>query len=283
MKRIKQLSLIAAAITAAFMATACGDRRQTEKPVITVSIEPLRYFTERIAGDRFHVVTMVPGGSSPETYEPTARQMTELNSSELYIKVGSLGFEHTWMKRFKSNTPHLIVIDSSEGIRTLPTTDEGNDQHVWTSPINALQIAHNIYKALVKIHAKDSLYFRANLDSLHTEITDIGLDISRRLDSARQRSFIIYHPALTYFAAEYGLRQIAIEENGREPSAASLRTQIDRAVKNGTRLMFVQKGFANRNTETVRRSTGVRVVEINPLSYEWKKELMRITDELCRQ
>lgn len=281
--RIKLTAMVAAAVITLAATAACSDSRQTDKPVITVSIEPLRYFTERIAGDRFDVVTMVPGGSSPETYEPTAQQMVELDQSLLYIKMGNLGFEHTWTKRFKANTPHLIVVNSSEGIRALPTTGKENDPHVWTSPINALQIARNIYQALVKIQAKDSLYFKANLDTLCNDITETGLEISRRLDSAEHRSFIIYHPALTYFASEYGLRQMAIEENGREPSAASLQALIDRARKNDTRLMFVQKEFANRNTETVRRGTGVRVVEINPLSYEWKKELMRITDELCRQ
>lgn len=268
---------------AALILAACTGRKPGDKPVVTVTIEPLRYFTEQIAGDRMTVVTMVPKGSSPELYEPTAQQMVDIANSDIYIKVGNLGFEHTWMKRLKANAPHLIVIDSSEGILPLPTAGGGSDPHTWTSPANAMRIARNIYRSLVKIDGKDSLYFKANLDSLCGVIARTDATIAARLDSVSRRSFIIYHPALTYFARDYGLLQLAIEEEGREPSAASLQELIDRANGEGTRLMFMQREFANRNTETVSRGTGARIVEINPLSYDWEREMLKITDELCRQ
>lgn len=261
----------------------CTDRAASDKPVITVTIEPLRYFTEQIAGDRFDVVTMVPGGNSPETYEPTTRQMVDLAHSKLYIKVGNLGFEHTWMTRLRANAPHLIVIDSSEGIRPLLTAGGGNDPHTWTSPANALLIARNIYRSLVMIDAKDSLYFKANFDSLCSVITSTDLAIGDKLKDLDRRSFIIYHPALTYFADDYSLQQMAIEEEGREPSAASLQGLIDKAKERGTGLMFVQKEFRNRNTETVSRGTGVKTVEINPLSYDWADEMLRTADALRNQ
>lgn len=270
-------------ILTAIVLISCGNSPQDDKPVITVSIEPLRYFTEQIAGDRYRVVTMVPAGSSPETYEPTAQQMVELSHSDLYIKVGNLGFEHAWVKRFKANTPHLIVVDSSEGISPLPTLGGMSDPHVWTSAVNAILIAHNIYNSLVKINAKDSLYFKANLDTLCNTITSTGLAINRQLDTISHRSFIIYHPALTYFARDYGLHQMPIEEEGREPSAASLQALIADARRRGTKLMFVQKEFANRNTQTVSHGTGAKVVEINPLSYDWDKEMKKIADALCNQ
>lgn len=277
----KTLIFVLAAIAA--VVTACTGTKTDDKPVVTVTIEPLRYFTERIAGDRMHVVTMIPSGCSPETYEPTAQQMVDLANSEMYIKVGSLGFEHTWMKRLRANAPHLIVIDSSEGIHPTLTANGGNDPHTWTSPANAMRMARNIYRSLTMIDAKDSLYFRARLDSLCDMIAHTDATIANRLMDLQHRSFVIYHPALTYFAADYGLRQLAIEEEGREPSAQMLQGLIDKARKEDVRLIFVQREFANRNTDIVSRGTGARVVEVNPLSYDWEKEMLRITDELCKQ
>ncbi|MGN1263034.1 MAG: metal ABC transporter solute-binding protein, Zn/Mn family [Prevotella sp.] len=270
-------------ILAALIVMACRKEDGPAKPVVTVSIEPLRYFVEQIARDRIDVVTMVPSGNSPETYEPTARQMVALTNSDLYIKVGNLGFEQTWMKRLKNNAPHLIIADASDGIRPLPTTGPTGDPHTWMSPANALRIAYNIYNYLARIDAKDSSFFKTNLDSLRNVIIDTDAAISDKLKGLDKRSFIIYHPALTYYAYNYGLKQLAIEEDGREPSAASLQNLIDKANEQGAKLMFVQKEFANRNSETVRRGTGVRVVVINPLSYDWDKEILKITDELCRQ
>jgi zinc transport system substrate-binding protein len=90
--------------------------------VITVSIEPLRYFTEAIAGDRFRVVTLVPHGSSPETYEPAPRQLVDLSESSAYLSVGGLGFEQTWMGKLAENVPQMPIVNLSKGIAPCAAT-----------------------------------------------------------------------------------------------------------------------------------------------------------------
>ena len=97
----------------------CEHASQHKTRQITVTIEPLRYFTEQIAGDHFEVNTMVPKGGNPETYEPTPQQMIQLAKSDLYIKVGNIGFERIWMPKLKQNAPHTLIIDSSYGIELL--------------------------------------------------------------------------------------------------------------------------------------------------------------------
>ena len=87
-----------------------------EKPVITVTLEPQRYFTEAIAGDKFKVLSMVPKGSSPETYDPVPQQLVSLGDSKAYFRIGYIGFEQTWMDRLMNNTPHIQVFDTSKGI-----------------------------------------------------------------------------------------------------------------------------------------------------------------------
>ena len=69
-------------LVSAFL-TACVGKPVKEGRIVTVTIEPLRYFTEQIAGNRFKVVTMVPNGGNPETYEPSARQMMNLSESDM--------------------------------------------------------------------------------------------------------------------------------------------------------------------------------------------------------
>lgn len=111
----------------------CTEKSSYDTPTITVTIEPLRYFTEQIAADRFKVVTMVPQGGSPETYEPSAQQMAALAHSSLYIKVGEIGFERTWTKRLQDNAPHCLFINASEGIEPLSTPHGHADPHTWMS------------------------------------------------------------------------------------------------------------------------------------------------------
>ena len=254
----------------------CSSAKNDNANKITVSIEPLRYLTEQIVGDRFEVVTMVPKGSSPETYEPTARQMADLSESILYIKVGELGFERTWMPRLTSNAPHITVVNSSEGI----TSHIGDDPHSWMSARNAIIMAHNIYEAVKRIDVKDSVFFRQRLDSLCSVIHATDKYIRQTTAQAQCKSFIIYHPALTYFASDYGLEQLALEEHGREPSAAELEQIISTARAKGVKTMFVQREFANRNVDIITNTIGARKVEINPLGYDWNKEMRRIASEM---
>lgn len=254
----------------------CSSAKNDNANKITVSIEPLRYLTEQIVGDRFEVVTMVPKGSSPETYEPTARQMADLSESILYIKVGELGFERTWMPRLTSNAPHITVVNSSEGI----TSHIGDDPHSWMSARNAIIMAHNIYEAVKRIDVKDSVFFRQRLDSLCNVIHTTDKYIRQTTAQAHCKSFIIYHPALTYFASDYGLEQLALEEHGREPSAAELEQIISTAHAKGVKTMFVQREFANRNVDIITNTIGARKVEINPLGYDWNKEMRRIAAEI---
>ena len=254
----------------------CSSPTEGKANKITVSIEPLRYFTEQIAGDRFEIVTMVPKGSSPEYYEPTAQQMADLSESVLYIKVGRLGFERTWMPRLIANAPHTTVVNSSERV----VADENSDPHIWMSTRNAIVIAHNIYDALKRINAKDSLYFRHRLDSLCDVINTTDRYVRKAVAGSPAKAFVIYHPALTYFAADYGMRQIAVEENGREPSAADLQRIISTAKEKGVTSMFVQQEFASRNVDVIADAIGADKVEINPLGYDWNKEMRHIADAL---
>ena len=140
---------------------------------------------------------------------------------------------------------------------------------------NAIIIARNIYHSLSKIDSKDSTLFKNNLDNLIERIGQINTKIQENL-TKEKTAFLIYHPALTYYAQEYELTQIPIEENGREPSASQLQAIIISAKKKGVRTMFVQKEFANRNTEIVAKSVGAKLEEINPLSYKWDDEMIKV-------
>ncbi len=258
--------------------TSCTNKPATEEnnKIITVTIEPLRYFTEQIAGKEYKVVTMVSNGNNPETYEPTPKQMMELSKSALYIKVGEIGFERTWMKKLEANAPHTIIVNSSEGISPAESNPGIKDPHTWMSATNAIIIAKNIYKALAETNLKDSLTFKKNLSKLIEKINNTNIKVKRNIRKDKNLSFLIYHPSLTYFARDYNLKQIPVEEEGREPSAAQLKEVIKKARNNNVRVMFVQKEFSNRNTDIVSKGSNAIKEEINPLDYNWDKQMIKI-------
>lgn len=252
-----------------------GKTSGTEKPAgtvtVTVTISPYKYFVDQIAKGKVDVNVMVPNGNNPETYEPYAQQMMELSKSALYLKVGSIGFEQTWMKKLQDNAPEMKVIDTSVGIKPAKTPGGNIDPHVWMSCSNARIIASNILKALCELEPKNKAFFEKNYQSLLNIIDkrDSTIRESFKKDPDLVRKFVIYHPILTYFARDYQLEQLAIEEEGREPSASQLKSLIERARKEKIKFCLIQAEFANRNTTTFINESHTKPMNINPLQGDW--------------
>jgi len=264
------------------------------KPTVTVTIEPYRYFVEQIAGDKVKVNVMVPAGSNPETYEPTAQQMLQLSLSSLYFKVGRIGFEETWMKKLTDNAPDMKVIDTSKGISPAKTAGGVIDPHVWMSTTSAAYITSNICKALCEMMPEDSAYFVKRKYEFASVTNNVAANLTFYLKNAKEARekltrqkvkripFVIYHPALTYFAKDHGLNQYPIEEEGREPSIAQLQSLIDKAKHEQIKTVFIQREFANRNTQTFIDATHSHPIEINPLAYNWEREMISIAKKMAR-
>ena len=252
-----------------------GKTSGTEKPAVTVTvtvtISPYKYFVDQIAKGKVDVNVMVSNGNNPETYEPYAQQMMELSKSALYLKVGSIGFEQTWMKKLQDNAPDMKVIDTSVGIKPAKTPGGNIDPHVWMSCSNARIIASNILKALCELEPKNKAFFEKNYQSLLSIIDkrDSTIKESFKKDPDLVRKFVIYHPILTYFARDYQLEQLAIEEEGREPSASQLKSLIERARKEKIKFCLIQAEFANRNTTTFIKESQTKPMDINPLQGDW--------------
>ena len=248
-----------------------GKTSGKEKPAVTVTISPYKYFVDQIAKGKVNVNVMVSNGNNPETYEPYAQQMMELSKSALYLKVGSIGFEQTWMKKLQDNAPEMKVIDTSVGIKPAKTPGGNIDPHVWMSCSNARIIASNILKALCELEPKNKAFFEKNYQSLLSIIDKRDSTIKESFKKAPDlvRKFVIYHPILTYFARDYQLEQLAIEEEGREPSASQLKGLIQRARKENIKFCLIQAEFANRNTTTFINESHTKPMNINPLQGDW--------------
>ena len=268
---------------------ACGNStKQSEKPILIVTLEPLRYFTEAIAGEHFEVISMVPKGSSPESYDPTPGQLVNLSQSQAYLRIGYIGFELAWMKKLQENCPNMKVYDTSQGVDLIRSEghwhgnhfhEGGVEPHIWNSTRNAEIIAENICTALCELNPNHQDDFQNRLHDLKQTIAQTDSTIRTHLANANS-TFLIYHPALSYFARDYGLKQLSIEEDGKEPSPTQLKTLIETCRKEHTHTIFVQQEFDQRNAQLIADELGIEVVSINPLSYDWAEEMVRVAKAL---
>ncbi|MFZ6727738.1 metal ABC transporter solute-binding protein, Zn/Mn family [Alistipes dispar] len=269
--------------------SACSPQPASQEKTLYVSILPMRSLVKEIVGEDFRIEVLVPPGASPETFEPTPRQFIGLNEAQLVFNVGLLEFETALLDKIEDRTK---IVDLSRGIvriegscahagRNGSDHAHGVDPHVWTSPRALQRMAENAYEA---IHARwpDSAKYTANHARLQEELRQLDLRTAEKIARSGIRYFIIYHPALTYYARDYGLRQEAVEADGKEPSAKRLTALIRQARKDGIGRILYQSQFPVSVVETIARDIGAECTEIDPLREDAIANIDSITDLIVR-
>ncbi|MCM1451857.1 MAG: zinc ABC transporter substrate-binding protein [Clostridium sp.] len=310
MKKIIYTAIAAACISMAFSCSSGKSQPKGEKTLLAVSIEPQRKILEELSGGNFEVFTVMPAGANPETYDPPMSARARMAQAKAYFTTGHLAFEEA----VAGSTP---TIDTSVGIIPVTGThghdahekaeeeqghDEHNhdsehhghgegehhhhdhgeaDPHMWTSVRNAKAMAYAMLAQLVAADTANADAYRANFAKMIARYDSLDAAISRRLQGARH-SFAVWHPSLSYFARDYGLKQISVGQESKEMPAGRLKEIIDLARADSVEVFFFQKEYDSRQAESLNREIGSRLVNINPLSYDWEEELMRVADELSK-
>lgn len=263
---------------------------------VAVSIAPQAHFVEAIGGDHVEVQIMVPANAEPVTYEPTPRQMTALARAELYFAVG-VPFEKGWLPRFRDINSTMTVIDTTAGIqRRAMDADHGHaqgahdepahdalDPHVWLAPPLARLQAEAIRDALIAADPEHAADYHRGFRQLAEEINTLDQGILEALAGIdpSARRFLVFHPAFGYFAASYGLEQMAIEVEGKEPGPRELARIIDEARAHGIRVIFIEPQFAQGAARTIAREIGGQVVTLDPLARDWPAGMRAIAETLA--
>lgn len=265
----------------------CAADRSADRSGFYVTIPPLRSIVQAIVEDDFPVEVLVPAGASPESFEPSARQFAALERAEMIFSVGLIDFETALLR--KLDDPERIV-DLSSGIALITghvhhhdghghehCHAHGVDPHIWTSPARLRTMADNAFRAIQR-HYPDSVRYAANYARLQEQIDALDASVRERVAGSRLPYFLIYHPAMTYYAVDYGIEQVAIEDEGKEPSARRLAELISRARADGVRRVFYQHQLPVSVVNILAEDIGAEAVEIDPLREKLLENIDEITD-----
>lgn len=265
----------------------CKNQKQ-ESRIVSVSILPQKYFVEQIAGDYLGVNVMIPPGMSPETSDLSTGQLKKLYDSDICFTIGYLPFETTHLYPVLRDRKDIRLVNHSEGLElvggTCGHTHEGDahehegsvDPHIWVSPHNARQMATTVFKVLSEEYPEQKEQFETNYHRLIAEIDSVHTLATQIISGKQHKSFLIYHPALTYFAQDYGMEQISIEDEGKEPHPAHLKKIIDTAKEKDIRIILIQNQFDVNNAQSIAGATGASVIPIDPLNENWTEEMNKL-------
>lgn len=266
-------------LLAALVATVgCTEQKREPSNTIFVSIAPLKPIVEGIVGDDFTVSVIVPQGAAPETFEPTPKQLSEIENAKFIFSVGLLDFEKSLVQRISKSRQ---IVELYNGVELMQGTcshghKHGVDPHIWCSPKSLGTMADNAYKA-ISADMPDSLHYAENYNKLCVKVLELEEEVAEIFHSGKQSAFIIYHPALTYLARDYDLKQIAIEEHGKEPSVRRIGEIIEYARKEGIKRVLYQSELPASSVEVICKDSGAQAVEINPLAEDIFANIRTIT------
>ena len=280
-----KLKIVAVVVLCVALLHSCVGK-EPEKSIITVSILPQKYFLEQIVGDKFVVSCMLNEGNNPEAYEPSMTHLINIEKSKAYFCIGYIGFEYAIVGKARANNPDLKIYNNSKGIEVLRGThgvpgDEEVDPHVWSSVRNAMQIVQNMYEAVVELDPKNEKTYTENYNRLKSNLESLDKKFANMLEPKRGSAFLVWHPSLSYFANDYGLRQISIEYEGKEVPINMLKEKIDTAKASGAKVLFIQQEFDSSQAETLNEEIGAKIVRINPMNYNWAEEMEDIANAIA--
>ncbi len=253
---------------------------------VVVSIPPVKYFVKKIAQERVEVEVLLPPGRNPAIFEPTPLQVRKLKRASIYFAIG-LPFEQKWIKGAKGINPAIRVRYLYDSIKRMPMKGEGKDErfldpHIWLSPSLVRIISHDIFETLVSIDPKYKDFYLKNYYSLAREIDNVDIYILNVLSGIKHRAFMVFHPCWGYFARDYGLVQLPIEVEGKEPSPRQLSRIIGEARKYHIHTIFVQPQFSKKMAEVVATYIKGRVEDLDPLQEDWGNNLKEVARRISR-
>ena len=264
------------------------------KPLVLVTIPPYAYIVNKIAEGRIEVRSIIPPGTNLHIYEPTPRAVAKMGTAKLWIQIGE-PFEKKIFQSLHEKNPQLKALPLWEHTRLLSEEDaqllapcdgqsghshEGKDLHFWMSPKVMLSQAYLITQTLSQIFPEYSDLFHQNYQVVETELESLDIDIENILAPFKGEALLLSHPSLGYFCKEYGLIQLAVECEGKDPRPRDIEALLKNAKKYHIRGVFTQTGFNNKGAEMIAQKLNLKIHEMDPFAYSYIGNMLKIASDI---
>ncbi|WP_099189438.1 metal ABC transporter solute-binding protein, Zn/Mn family [Tepidibacter mesophilus] len=272
-----------------------GSDLKTDNIKVSVGIVPEETFVKAVGGDLVNVQVMIPPGYSPANYQPTPKQMSKLSESQIYFSIGVPTEESNIVPMIEGLNENIKVVNLDDKVRKVypdrvfdeehghehdsdEHVHEGRDPHIWLSPKRVKVMIDEIKNELIELDPNNKKIYEKNASVYISKLDEVDKDIKSTLNNLTKQSFIIYHPSFGYFADDYDLNMIAIEEDGKETTARRLQEIIDFSKKNNIKFVFYQEEFDSKQADTIAKEIEGESIQVSPLSADYIKNLKSIAD-----
>lgn len=253
------------------------------EPTVLVTLPPYQELVERIAEQTVRVEVLVPPGASTHTYSPSPSQVIKMGKANLWFRIGEIAEEAT-ARAILSHNPQMQLVDLRQGLNLIGGEGHshccGNhhDPHIWLSPKMLKQQVETLADNLIRLRPDQEELYLKNTQSLLREIGELDQEIAHLLRKSKGETILVAHPAFGYLCRDYGLIQMAIEHEGKDPHPRRLTEIIQEARRLKINRIYAQPQHSPKGAEQIGKAIGAKVIVLDPN----KKEVLQNLKGIAR-
>ena len=299
MKMQKGLLLLGTVVLSVLL-TACGGQEKKEASSndniqVMTTFYPMYEFTKQVVGDKGDVELLIPAGTEPHDFEPSAKDLAKISDSDVFV-YNSPELE-TWTDNLTDtiDTKKTAIIQASKDIKLMEGAEHDHeeahdhdaqeheehghshdlDPHVWLDPALAIKEVETIRDQLSKKYPDDKAAFDKNAASYIDELKTLDEEYQTAFKDAKNKTFVTQHAAFGYLANQYGLTQEAIAgiSPDQEPSPSRLSELKHYVDDNQVKVIYFEENASSKVAETLSKETGVKLEILNPLESLTDKQI----------
>lgn len=282
------LALVSVLLCISSLLSAAGEPARS-KPIVLVSIGPHKTFVESIAGDTVTVSTIVPKGANSHTYEPTPKQTNTFMNADIWFRIGE-PFEPKLVNLLKAHRPGLRMVNMRDGVQMIQFDpakphshrccyNDFEDIHIWLSPKEAKVQAKTIAQALTAAYPQNRTLYQNNLEKFLKQLDDLDREIKEIMAKGDAKVILVSHPAYAYFARDYGLEQLSVEFEGKDPTVQQLTQLINQAKADHIGKVFIQPQHSKKGAVLIAKQLNATVVVLDPYAEDYFESMLLTAHE----
>ncbi len=238
----------------------CGEKLPDNGKInIVATVFPPYDFARAIAGDKANVIQLVRPGGESHSFDPTPSDIKNVQSCDLFLCIGTES--EAWAQRITESANGMeaktvklcdyVVLRESGGQEHSEhhhTHRHEHDEHIWTSPLNAVKMSEAICNALKEKDPNNAAYYQNNFLKLREQLLELDAAI-KELQGEKTLIFGDRFPFL-YLTQEYGFSYISAFPGCAEQTEPDIKTVvhlIEHAKKEKATAVFYTE-FSNKKT-----------------------------------
>jgi zinc transport system substrate-binding protein len=250
------------------------------KITVAASIHPVSDMAKQVGGDYVDVITIIPSGASPHTFEPKPGLLKKISSAKIFFMIGA-GLEY-WNEKFAGNyrgkTKRVVL---SDGIDLIKENGDGHDKkhegthsdephanpHIWLDVETAKIMVQRIKDELISADMEHAAYYEEKCAGYSADLDALNLLIKNAVGKFKIKKYVSFHPAWDYFARRYGLESAGVIESvpGKSPTPSEIKTIIGNIRKYGVKAVFAETQFNPKVAEVIAKEAGAKVLFLDPI------------------